>query len=291
MTTERETLQIIGSWMEDGRTQLPDHVLDAVLDQLPATPQRRRWSPAWRIVPMNPIAKFAIAAAAVVVVAIVGFNILGASNTSNVGGPPTTVPSSPAPLVPTSGVIDAGRYRWTSPGADVTFALQDGWTAEEGGFAKGPGTAIASFEHNLAGGQHEVTHVYTDACNGEGALESIGDTAADLVAALDAQKSTDAAIGDVTAGGVVGKRVELRESPGLDRTTCRYQNPESPLQIWADPAETDFEAYSPGFWGVVYVFDVDGKRLVFNAGYGPDVAAADVEAIDAIVESFEFSPR
>ena len=44
MTTEHETLHIIGSWLEDGRTRLPDHVLDAVLDQLPATPQRR---PGW----------------------------------------------------------------------------------------------------------------------------------------------------------------------------------------------------------------------------------------------------
>ena len=44
MTTERETLLIIGTWMEDGRTRLPDHVLDAVLDQIPSTPQRR---PLW----------------------------------------------------------------------------------------------------------------------------------------------------------------------------------------------------------------------------------------------------
>ena len=28
MTPDRETLRIIGSWMEDGRTRLPDHVLD-----------------------------------------------------------------------------------------------------------------------------------------------------------------------------------------------------------------------------------------------------------------------
>ena len=42
MTTERETLRIIGSWMEDGRTRLPDHVLDAVLDQLPRPPSADR---------------------------------------------------------------------------------------------------------------------------------------------------------------------------------------------------------------------------------------------------------
>ena len=133
MTTDREALQIIGSWMEDGRTRLPDHVLDAVLDQLPATPQRRRWSPARRIAHMNPLAKYAIATAAVVVIAILGFNFLLSGGDSQVGAPPSTAPSSsPAPLAPTTGaVIDAGRYRWTSPAVDVSFDLPDGWIGRE----------------------------------------------------------------------------------------------------------------------------------------------------------------
>ena len=31
-------------------------------------------------------------------------------------------------------IIDAGRYRWTSPAVDVTFVLPDGWTGREDGF-------------------------------------------------------------------------------------------------------------------------------------------------------------
>ena len=98
MTTERETLRTIGSWMEEGRTRLPDHVLDAVLDQLPSTPQRR---PAWSargIAHVNALAKFEIAAAAVVVVAIVGLNLLSSPGTSNVGGSPPSPVASPSPL-------------------------------------------------------------------------------------------------------------------------------------------------------------------------------------------------
>jgi hypothetical protein len=34
MTTERETTRIVRSWLEDGATQLPDRVLDGVLDAL-----------------------------------------------------------------------------------------------------------------------------------------------------------------------------------------------------------------------------------------------------------------
>jgi hypothetical protein len=288
--------RIVRSWLEPGLTTLTDDVLDPVLDQLPATPQRRRWSPARRIVYMNPIAKYGIAAAAVVVIAIVGFNLLSPAAPSQVGGvaSPSAAPASnPVPLAPTGRAIEAGRYRLTSPGAEVTFAVQDGWIAREGGLVKHDETpAVATLDYGLddpPGHGNALTHVYADACHGEGALERIGDTAADLVAALDAQKGTDAVIRDVTAGGVVGQRVEIRESPGVDRSTCRYHNPESPLQISADPGENDYIAFGPGFWGVFYVFDVDGERLLFRSGFGPEATEADAEAIDAIVESFEFS--
>ena len=41
MSTDRDVERIVRSWMDEGVTALPDRVLDAVLDQLPATPQRR----------------------------------------------------------------------------------------------------------------------------------------------------------------------------------------------------------------------------------------------------------
>ena len=41
MSTDRDVTRIVRSWLEEGVTALPDRVLDAVLDQLPATPQRR----------------------------------------------------------------------------------------------------------------------------------------------------------------------------------------------------------------------------------------------------------
>ena len=41
MSTDRETTRIVRSWLEEGATALPDRVLDAVLDQVPTTRQRR----------------------------------------------------------------------------------------------------------------------------------------------------------------------------------------------------------------------------------------------------------
>ncbi len=37
MSTERDVNRIVRSWMDEGVTALPEHVLDAVLDQVPAT--------------------------------------------------------------------------------------------------------------------------------------------------------------------------------------------------------------------------------------------------------------
>jgi hypothetical protein len=298
MTTDREMERIVRSWLEPGLTTLTDDVLDPVLDQLPATPQRRRWSPARRIASMNPIAKFAIAAAAVVVIAIVGFNLVGASNTNNVGNaPPTTIPSegpasSLAPLAPTSGEIEAGRYRWSSPSVDVTFDLPAGWIGNE----TYPGLMMKNedepgeFGLNFTNARYQDIKVWGDGCAQDEPV-LIGETVDDLVTALDDQVSTDAVVGEIAAGSVTGKRIELRQPAGLDRSQCR-DGVEGPLLIWANGDETDFVA-----WGVlagqeiVYVFDVDGTRLVFAAPFGADAPEAQFEEVDTIVRSFEFSPH
>jgi hypothetical protein len=294
MTTDRETLQIIGSWMEDGRTRLPDHVLDAVLDQLPATPQRRPGWSARRITDMNPLAKYAIATAAVVVIAVLSFNFLLSRGESAVGAPPSTAPSSsPPPLAPeTSEIIDAGRYRWTSPSVDVTFDLPDGWNGREDspGFMAKNEDEPGEFGLNFTNARYEDIKVSADPCEAV-ELVPVGETVDDLVTALDDQTSTDAVVGEIAAGSVTGKRIELRQPPGLDRSQCR-DGAEAPFVIWANGDETDFVA-----WGVlagqeiVYVFDVDGTRLVFAAPFGADAPEAQFEEVDAIVRSFEFSPH
>ena len=138
MTTERETLNTIGLWLEEGRTRLPDHVLDAVLDQLPATPQRPLGSPARRIPHMNALAKFEIAAAAVLV-AIVGLFFLRGSGASDVGNAPPAAAVSPSPstdpsaglhMPPETGPIDPGAYQLPLPrGGLMTLVVPAGWIA------------------------------------------------------------------------------------------------------------------------------------------------------------------
>ncbi|HSL32962.1 MAG TPA: hypothetical protein VK871_04880, partial [Candidatus Limnocylindrales bacterium] len=62
MSTDRDVTRIVRSWLEEGVRALPDRVLDTVLEQLPATPQRRSRWPTRRFA-VNNYAKVAIAAA------------------------------------------------------------------------------------------------------------------------------------------------------------------------------------------------------------------------------------
>jgi hypothetical protein len=83
MNTSRDPDRLISTFLAEGQTELPDRVFDAVRSEIDRTRQRVVIGP-WRSPDMNSLAKVAIAAAAVVVVAVVGINLLPAS--TGVGG-------------------------------------------------------------------------------------------------------------------------------------------------------------------------------------------------------------
>jgi len=99
VTTDPDVTRIVRSWLEEGVTSLPDRVLDDVLSQLPATPQRRSLWPAWRLHTMSSPLKIALVAAALGALAVVSIDILPRS--PEIGAAPAPSPSpapSPAPL-------------------------------------------------------------------------------------------------------------------------------------------------------------------------------------------------
>lgn len=198
MTTDQETLQLIGVWLEDGRTALPDHVLDAVLEQLPSKPQRRpKWS-ARRIADMNALARYALAAAAVLVVAIVGFNLLrapsttqitGASPSANVSPSTSASPSPPAEVTP---IPYASLPVRPLPGTRYSPAGEYGW---EGG----PGP------ESWGAGMHKVIEDGQEVRESTALLFKVG---ADCLAMREGQPSQP-----VRVGGFEGVSVEPYEPP------------------------------------------------------------------------------
>jgi hypothetical protein len=96
MTTERDPgTRIVLSWLREDTHENAERVLLHALDEVDTTPQRRSWWPAWRISDMNKLALTTAAAAAVLVIAVVGFNLLPGLG---VGGPNATPSPSPALL-------------------------------------------------------------------------------------------------------------------------------------------------------------------------------------------------
>ena len=66
MITDRDVGRILEVWLEEEVAVMPDRVLDAVLDEVPGTPQRRASWRAQRSPLMNNSLRIALVAAVVV---------------------------------------------------------------------------------------------------------------------------------------------------------------------------------------------------------------------------------
>jgi hypothetical protein len=302
MTTDRETLRIIGSWLEDGRTRLPDHVLDTVLDQLPSTPQRRPSWPARRIAHVQALAKYAIAAAAVVVVAIISLNLLGAEfgRTGGVGTPPSPSPTA-TPRPDPDGDLQPGTYivrplPTPNDALTVEYTVPDGWSAIEGGAlmpADEPGTTAP-------GGMGiefiDVTSI-NDPCQWSGTADdvSLGPTVDDLVGALRAQTAYEVSDQvDVTIGGHSGKRVDIvmPTEPFQGQTPTAPGCDDEVFRPWSTTAHGPNPIYAQGpanRWQT-NILDVDGTRLVIVVQDFPGTSPEDRAEMDAIVDSLVIEP-
>ena len=121
--SDRDVNRAIRSWLHEDRHEDVSRIAGAVLDQVETTRQRRSWWPARRFEFMNTYAKFALAAAAVLVVAVVGYNFL--PGRGGVGGPAATPSPSPAPIAVGSFSSHGGNIELeaTGDGADVTGTM------------------------------------------------------------------------------------------------------------------------------------------------------------------------
>jgi hypothetical protein len=324
MSTDRDVTRIVRSWLEEGRTALPDRVLDTVLDQLPATPQRRAWWPARRLREMHIPTRIAVAAAAVVALAVVGALALprpsgvATSPPSASAAPPVSPASSasaapsastaPPPAIPSDSPSTLNHVGRFAPG--TTYTIDDPCCVGPSRMTfTVPATGWAAFDpvfvgKNVAGGgdvfdlyfsPHLVGNVYTGGCHwlGTALTPPVGPTVDDLATALLAQAGPGASRPiAVTVGGHHGKKVELSIPKDLDVTTCDSDGDFPIFGRWytgvPDRSGAAPWTYGNGQHNTVYIVDVDGTRQVIDTMYLPGTSPADRAEIDQIVASIRF---
>lgn len=277
------------AWLEDGPTTMSDRVLQTALDEAHLTRQRRAWWPARRGSGTNTTIRLAIGAAAVVVAAMIGINLLPGG--SIVGWPaatPTPVPTpslSPTSL-PATGTLDPGTYhiddRRITPAR--AFTVPAGWATTEAFVFKdrdGPGEVMF--------GTWIVSHIYADSCHWRGTLVDVGTTVDELASALMDQEGRDAsAPTDVMLGGFPAKRIELSVPADLDIATCDNEF----LRSWPDPGPDESGGLPSrvGQTDVVYIVDVDGNRLVIDAGHMPASSEENLAELEEVLASIRIEP-
>ena len=306
MSTDRDTTRVVRSWLEDGATLLPDRVLDAVLDQLPTTPQRRLFGRSRRSLHMNNPLRYAIAAAAVLAVALVGYQLLPSNTGSGSGARSTPIPSAQA-----SPSMSASQQPTQRPGTQsvrpfsepdglgrcpsddvdpacvedprddsITFAFDApaSWDL----FEIGPWIDDNSPPDGAAVFFYRGNWLFSDPCHpGDQPSPdiSVGPTVDDFVAALVDHPALDvSAPVDVTLAGYSGKYLDLIVPDDISECDT-YQ-----------PIDAHIHAQGPSHRWHMWVLDVDGVRVVVETNDYPDTDAQRLSEIQAIVDSLEITP-
>jgi hypothetical protein len=292
MRTPRDPDRLIAAYLEEDVAGLPDRVLDAVRSNIEHTKQRVVIGP-WRIPRMNRYAKLAIAAAAVVVIAIVGYKMLPGAGTFAGPGASPSASASPSPTPRTtmpSGTLAAGvRYSAVQGGVRLNFQLPtskwDTGNAFEflrtGTFKAADGAFIGV---TRPGGPRGT---YSDPCAHVAAENSsrVGSEIAEALATIpgvDATAPVASAVGGKAATFVA---VTIPEGIGCGPSDFfLYYDPGScegfdPCPRWASALDSTYR---------IWLVDVDGTLVWIETETYKGASSELVQEIQDIVDSIQF---
>jgi hypothetical protein len=277
-TTDRDVSRAIRSWLHEDRHEDATRIAGAVLDQVETTPQRRAGWLAWRPPTMNKFVTIGLGAAAAVVLAVfVGAQLFGSPN-GGTGGQPTpsaTPEPTPEPSVagPTDfaahpiGRLEMGDYVFTHlPGVQVVFTASSNWERNL------PNWVVWTIDDDKATmGASTVDNVVINPCQPDLGFQdpAVGPTVDDLVTALRAVPGlplSDPA--DVTQDGYSGVRLDYVPPDEFDN--CLDDMGQAILMSveGSVPADHGYMSAPNGDDAFsVYIYDVDGTRVVITAAY------------------------
>ncbi len=177
----------VRSWLHEEGHEDADRVLFTVLDQLDTTPQRHAGWLARRFPPMNSnTIRFGIAAAAVRLIALVGFRLLPGSGVGGNGASPTpsATPSptaSPSPMASGPESLEPGVHTTSAFAVQTAFTVPAGWVKtwdRVDGFRLEPATAGVAAQFDVCRGDATAVD------NENHPIPGVGDTPAEILAAV-----------------------------------------------------------------------------------------------------------
>ncbi len=290
MTAPRDPNLLIRAFLDEGRTELPDRVYDAVREQVDHTRQRVVIGP-WREPDMSNIARLALAAAAVVAVVVIGINLWPGGSGGVGGTPPTGSPTlapptaSPAPTprtLTTSDVgtaLGAGTYRVAAPFVEPFTVTVQGNTFDQ------LVAAGVSFDNPASSAGYAVlvpNGTYTDPCAPGASPKPAPATVDELVAAFGAMPGfrLDSSV-DVTFDGHAGKAIVLTNTLAAD-AACPF-GPWVPIFEYAG-APPEGAATNRGATEYFWIVDVAGTPVVI----APSTNARTFDELDPLIQSIHF---
>jgi hypothetical protein len=294
---------ILDSWFTDGPTTLPDRTVAAIVEGLDDVHQRGPFGLSGRL-SMQRLVPALGGLAIVLVVGVLAWGLyfkgggVGANPTPTPTPAPTVTPRATTPPPdPTPAALPAGPFVLVNEmlfgvRTTVTIPTTDWYGMpyytglEKNGEVGPPGGAkIVVYGGGLS--------VYGDPCAWESTRPDNPATSLDeLVDALSAQASRDAtAPEDVTVGGYPGKRLTLHVPEDVVFADCDGDEFRTLIERSRSGEETPHIQLFPGQISEVWVVDVDGTFVFFDAGYFAATPAQDVEEMRAIVESAAFEKR
>jgi hypothetical protein len=284
MNREPTTTRAVRSWLQDGVTRLPDRVLDGVLDEVAATPQRRRpWS-------TRLLLGVSFAAAVVAAAAIVGSGLLPSTRTTV--APPTDATLAPRISSPLDqGALDAGTH--TIEGvfdADVAFTVPAGWSVGDVGvdhveIVKVPPDQPVRALDGMGVGYFLIDNLFFDPCAPDDRTiePSIGPTVDDLAQGF-------ANVAGYRASAPVATTIDGYRGLRVDLDPVLYMCPISDAHLWTTPAGWIQSVRREEERNMLWILDVDGVRLVIDAYTVRGAANDDPSELEAIVESIRIQP-
>lgn len=312
--TDRRPLtsdQFLSAWFEDGPTAMPDRVLDVVAQRIDRQPQRRAWRLRGRSF-MNTYAKLGLAAAALLVVAVVGYNLLPRTGPGP-GGVPSPTPTSeatvavtpsPAPIACADGTagclgqLDGGTYSSANFTPKLTYTVPAGPAGDPpASFWANSVDLTRSYALVPPGGGGYSFEVSSEVAIPEQTADcstkqkpGAGNAVADWVTFLTEHPGLEAkAPVAVTIGGFSGFRVDFARAASW---TAECSGPSGPVvMLFMHPGHegvrwTDDQQES------IWILDVAGETVLITLDSSPDPAqhTADVANAQPIIDSFVFTP-